>query len=250
MHGEAFCPSSHRWQGQPVLISDEDPYQPRAPSAVPGWGFRTNGGRWQTGRLQSRAEGNVEVHANAPNALIKRDVHSTHRQEKGTDQRTWRSQRERGPCCILDERRRRNGRNPQRNGVCASFFCFCQLSDFSTFFSPVLSRRRPASSRMADPTSGAPFEERWFWKLYAMLGNVSGRLLVSGRGSWADVWVSQCFTAWCKAGNIVEPLNWLVTGQQIAFVSIINSLDNKRKKRICLPFVSRVSDDFLDFYVP
>lgn len=44
MHGEAFCPSSHPWQRQPALISGDEPYEPRAPSAVPGRGFARNGG--------------------------------------------------------------------------------------------------------------------------------------------------------------------------------------------------------------
>lgn len=38
----------------------------------------------------------MEVHANVARMLIKRDVHSPHRQEKGTDQRTGGSQSERG----------------------------------------------------------------------------------------------------------------------------------------------------------
>lgn len=74
----------------------------------------------------------MEVHANAAGALIKRDVHSTHRQEKGTDQRTGGSQSERGRAAYLI-----NGAKGVGETCSAGF---CQKSDFgsgvSFFFFP------------------------------------------------------------------------------------------------------------------
>lgn len=74
----------------------------------------------------------MEVHANVASARIKRDVHSTHRQEKGTDQRTGGSQRERGRAAYLI-----NGAKGVGETCSAGL---CQKSDFGSgvgfFFFP------------------------------------------------------------------------------------------------------------------